>query len=348
MRHLASIQQILSLEPIPDADQIEVASVLGWKCVVKKGEFRVGDYCVYIEVDSLLPDRPEFEFMKPRGMRVRTVKLRGQVSQGLALPVTIFIGDTRYWAEPGIGFFGDVGEDVTEALGITKYEPPVPVQLGGEAKGTFPGFLKKTDEDRIQGMPWILEKHKGIKVRACEKLDGSSATYYWRDGEFGVCSRNQELKETDGNSFWKVARELLLEDKLRAYGKNIALQGELVGEGIQKNKYGLKGHTVYFFDVFDIDNYKHLSAMDASELLGMIGLREVPTVDFDFPLIYTVDQLVEIATMKSLLRPDVWAEGIVIRSYDDITETLPIGESVNRGRLSFKVINPSFLLKYDE
>lgn len=348
MRKLATIQRILALDPIPDADQIEVASVLGWKCVVKKGEFSVGDPCCYIEVDSLLPDRPEFEFMKPRGMRVRTVKLRGQVSQGLALPVTIFKGDTRYWAEPGIGFFGDEGEDVTEALGITKYEPPIPAQLSGETKGTFPGFLKKTDEERIQSMPWILEKHKGVQVRVCEKLDGSSVTYYVRDGEFGVCSRNQELKESDGNSFWKVARQMNVEERLRSLGRNIAIQGELIGEGVQNNKYGLKGQTAYFFNVFDIDRFEHEDIINSSLILGDIELPEVPVIDTLLPINHSVDDLVSLATRKSLLKPDVWAEGIVIRSYENITETFPTGGSVDRGRLSFKVINPSFLLKYEE
>lgn len=338
MRHLASIQRILSLDPIPDADQIEVASILGWKCVVKKGEFSVGDACAYIEVDSLLPDRPEFEFMKPRGMRVRTVKLRGQVSQGLALPCSILEPDMNHTE----------GRDVTEQLSITKYTPPIPAQLAGDAKGTFPGFLKKTDEERIQTMPWILEKYEGALCRVCEKLDGSSATYYLRDGEFGVCSRNQELKETEGNSFWRVARELKLEERLRDYGRNIALQGELIGEGIQKNKYGLKGQTVKFFDVFDIDNFRHMNIREADDVYSTLALDQAPIVCDELLGGSLVDALVMMATRRSVLKPDVWAEGIVIRSYNDVTETFVTGGTVNRGRLSFKVINPSFLLKYDE
>lgn len=345
MRHLASIQRILSLDSIPDADSIERASVLGWQCVVKKGEFRVGDYVVYIEVDSLLPDRPEFEFMKPRGMRVRTIKLKGQVSQGLVFPVSIIppvvLEENDAWPH-------DEGDDVTDSLGITKYEAPIPAQLAGDAKGTFPGFLKKTDEERIQTMPWILEKYEGALCRVCEKLDGSSATYYFRDGEFGVCSRNQELKETEGNSFWKVARELKLEEKLRNYGRNIALQGELIGEGVQKNKYGLKGQTVRFFDVFDIDNFRHMNIREADDVCSTLALDQAPIICDELLGGSLVDALVMMATRRSVLKPDVWAEGIVIRSYNDVTETFVTGQTVNRGRLSFKVINPSFLLKYDE
>lgn len=347
MRHLATIQRILSLDPIPGADAIEVASILGWKCVVKKGEFEVGDLCVYIEVDSLLPDRPEFEFMKPRGMRVRTVRLRGQVSQGLALPVTIFSGDTRYWAEPGIGFFGTEGEGVSEALGIVKYEPPIPAQLAGDAKGTFPGFIEKTDEERIQSMPHILEKCRGTAVRICEKMDGSSATYYVRDGEFGVCSRNQELKESEENSFWRVARKLDIEAKLRSLGQNIAIQGELIGEGVQGNKYKLKGQTVLFFNAYDIDKSRHLNVHVADNLFRGLGLEQVPEL-YDCNLVHTVDDLVKAATMKSGINHDVWAEGVVVRSINDIEETFITGKTVNRGRLSFKVINPEFLIKNNE
>ena len=338
MRHLATIQRILSLDPIPGADAIEVASILGWKCVVKKGEFNVGDSVVYMEVDSLLPDRPEFEFMKPRGMRVRTVRLRGQVSQGLALPCSLLAPDMNHTE----------GRDVTEQLGIVKYEPPIPAQLAGDAKGTFPGFIEKTDEERIQSMHHILEKYRGTAVRICEKMDGSSATYYVRDGEFGVCSRNQELKESEENSFWKVARELDIEAKLRSLGQNIAIQGELIGEGVQGNKYKRKGQTVLFFNAYDIDKSRHLNVHAADSLFHGLGLRQVPEL-YDCNLVHnTVDDLVAVATMKSGINHDVWAEGIVVRSINDIEETFVTGKTVNRGRLSFKVINPEFLIKNGE
>lgn len=146
MRKLASIQTITSLTPIPGADAIECARILGWDVVVKKGDFQVGDPCVYVEIDSILPDKPEFEFMKPRGMRVRTVRLRGQVSQGIAFPLTILGGATP-----------ETDADVTETVGIIKYEPVVPTYLSGEAKGPFPQFIPKTDETRVQILQRLLE-----------------------------------------------------------------------------------------------------------------------------------------------------------------------------------------------
>lgn len=338
MRQLASIQRIIDLSPIPDADSIEVASILGWKVVVKKAEFSVGDAVVYVEIDSILPERPEFEFMKPRGMRVRTVRLRGQVSQGICFHPSILAPDMNYTE----------GRDVTEQLGITKYDPPIPAQLAGTVRGLFPSFLKKTDEERIQTFPDILQKYGGVKCRICEKLDGSSATYYYLNGEFGVCSRNLELKEDADNSFWRVARTFDIEGKLRDLGRNIALQGELIGEGVQKNKYGLKGQRVYFFDAFNIDTYSPLGITEAHDLFHRLDLSTAPDLGDMLLNDHTVDELVTIATRKSVLKPDSWAEGIVIRSYQEMTETFITNKTVNRGRISFKVINPEFLLKHGE
>ena len=341
MRKLASIQRVLSVDPIPDADAIEVASILGWKCVVKKGEFSVGDPCVYIEVDSLLPDIEQFEFMKPRGMRVRTVRLRGQVSQGLALPV--------YPLMSGFDGLLPEGTDVSDMLGIVKYEAPVPAQLSGVAKGSFPGFLQKTDEDRIQSFPDILTKYSDTRCRMTEKLDGSSATYYLRDGEFGVCSRNLELERNSDNTFWRVAIENDIEQKLRSLGKNIAIQGELIGEGVQGNKYKIKGHRVYFFNVFDIDAGKPLDVIPADDLIDKMGLVSVPWLgDIERLGSHTVDTLIKKSDRPSVLGGLGVAEGIVIRSYGNVSETFVTGKTVDRGRLSFKVINPEFLIKHKE
>lgn len=345
MRKLASIQRILSLDPIPGADAIEVASVLGWKCVVKKGDFSVGDPCVYIEVDSMLPERPEFEFMKARGMRVRTMKLRGQISQGLVMPTTLLAnpnGDTSVF---------DDGMDVTEYLGVVKYEPPVPVSLGGEAKGSFPSFIPKTDEDRIQSFPDILTKYGWAECEFREKLDGSSATFYLKDGSFGVCSRNLELRETEGNTFWDVAKQMNIEERLRHLGCNIAIQGELIGPGIQKNKYKLDAHEVRFFNVYDIDAQCHLDCVAMSNTIDELGLKQAPLLGSMMLSDFTVDSLVELSTGPSELNSGTLREGVVVRSLGTVQETFqtPDGpKTVDRGRLSFKVISPAFLLKNEE
>jgi RNA ligase (TIGR02306 family) len=199
MRKLASIQTIAAAEPIPNADAIERLRILGWSVVGKRGEFRPGENVVYCEIDSLLPESPEFEFLRKSsfkaaiieggqtlqraGFRIRTVKLRGQVSQGICFPPSIL--------PPGTPT--EVGTDVTDALGIIKYEPPVPAGMGGRVKGGFPAFLPKTDETRIQVLEALLTRYRGLPFFMTEKLDGTSFTAFLRNGEFGLCSRNQWL-----------------------------------------------------------------------------------------------------------------------------------------------------------
>lgn len=328
MRTLASIQRIKALAPIVGADAIEKATVLGWQLVVKKGEFKVGDLAVYCEIDSLLPDRPEFEFLKARGMRIRTIRLRGEISQGICFPLSI-LPEGHELIE---------GADVTEVIGVEKYEPPIPASLSGIMKGGFPGFIPRTDETRVQVLQEMLDKYAGTQCYVTEKLDGSSVTYYLQDGEFGVCSRNLELFESPENSLWKVARSLQIEEKLRARGGNHALQGEIVGEGIQGNLYKLRGQTVFFFNLFDITAYRFLGFAGFEAAMQEMELQSVPVLDRAYSLISDIPQLVALGTGRSTLY-NVEREGVVIRP---LTETRDL-----MGRVSFKAINPEFLLKHD-
>jgi RNA ligase (TIGR02306 family) len=333
MRKLASIQKIIKTEAIAGADAIEKAKVLGWELVIKKGEFKAGDLCVYCEIDCLMPDRPEFEFLKPKGMRIKTVRLRGQISQGICLPLSILPD----------GIVPEENLDVTEILGIEKYEPPIPANLGGVAKGMFPGFIPKTDETRVQVLQEVLDLYAGETCYVTEKLDGSSSTFYLRDGVFGVCSRNLELLDNDENSMWKFAKKNNLEEKLKSFGKNIALQGEIIGEGIQKNKYKLNGQSVRFFNVFDIDKFEYFSFDEFRKIISGFGLQTVPLLEENFILSNSISSLVEKSVMRSTLNKDAWAEGIVIR---------PLKEKSDNGkmktRISFKAINPEFLIRYGE
>jgi RNA ligase (TIGR02306 family) len=264
-RKLATVRIITDIKPIEGADMIELATVGGWNVVVAKNVgHKVGDMVVYCEIDSFLPIREEFEFLRKtsykkmgdqEGFRLKTIRLRGQVSQGLILPIHVL---------PLLEMVHE-GQDVTEMLGIVKYEPPIPAELAGKVKGQFPSFLRKTDEERVQNLVKEYEEYRyqsKHQFYITEKLDGSSATFYLNNGEFGVCSRNLELLETEGNTFWKVARETDLENKLRQYGKNLSLQGELIGEGIQGNPYKIKGHTVQYFNVFDIDKQQRVTIND--------------------------------------------------------------------------------------
>lgn len=352
MRKLASIQTVSCVEPIPNADAIERFRVLGWTVVGKKGEFREGDRVIYCEIDSLLPEWPEFEFLragsfKPAivegnevlqraGFRIRTIKLRGQVSQGLCLPLSLL--------PPGVST--ELGTDVTDALQIIKYDPPLPAGMSGKAKGPFPGFLPKTDETRIQVLLPLLETHRGKTFHITEKLDGTSFTAFLHNGQFGICSRNLLLDESDVTSApGRLSQELDLPARLRAiqsqYGFSPAIQGEVIGPGVQKNRYALMRPELYVFSLIDILQGRLVDREVALQILESSGFRTVPRLG-SIILNHTVDELVKLAEGYSQLNPRTLREGLVFRPDIDIDEPL-IG-----GRLSFKVINPQFLLKYDE
>lgn len=333
MRKLASIQKIKSVHTIEGADAIEKAQVLGWQLVIRKGEFAAGDLCVYCEIDSVMPDKPEFEFVRAKSNRIKTIRLRGQVSQGICFPLSILPEGTEITEDL----------DVTDVLGITKYEPPVPANLAGVAKGMFPSFIPKTDETRVQVLEKVLRAYAGTACYVSEKLDGSSVTFYLKDDVFGVCSRNLDLAFSEENAMWKFAINLGLEGKLRALGRNIALQGEIVGEGIQKNKYKLKGQHIFFFNVFDIDAYSYVSLNDMRTLLKSLELYMVPVLEEGYMLESSIDALVAKSRCKSRLNAETIAEGIVIRPLEET-----IDRYVMQGRVSFKAINPDFLIRYDE
>jgi RNA ligase (TIGR02306 family) len=331
-RKLASIRKISDLSPIEGADKIELATIDGWKVVVAKDvNHKVGDLIVYCEVDSFLPIEPEFEFLRKtsykkmsdgrEGFRLKTIKLRGQISQGLILPISVF-GDFGWTAYEGI--------DVTEKLGIVKYEPPIPAQLSGMVKGNFPSFLKKTDEERVQNLAKEFESYRNEQFYVTEKLDGSSVTYYIKDEVFGVCSRNLDLLEDENNSMWKFATETGLRDRMVKLGKNIAIQGEIIGEGIQGNPYQRIGQTVKIFNGFDIDKYDYLSLEELLELVKTLEVKTVPILDLDFILPETIDELLLMAEGKSVLNLKAEREGLVIRSHDR--------------KISFKSISNKFLL----
>ncbi len=333
MRKLASIQKIKEIEAIEGADAIEKAYVLGWQLVIRKGEFSVGDLCVYCEIDSIMPDKPEFEFVRAKGNRIKTIRLRGQISQGICFPLSVLPEGTEMTE----------GLDVTDILGVTKFEPPIPANLAGTVKGMFPSFIPKTDETRVQVLEKVLTAYAGTVCYVTEKLDGSSVTFYLKDGEFGVCSRNLDLAFSEDNSMWKFAIANKLEDKLKALNRNLALQGEIIGEGIQKNKYKLKGQSIYFFNIFDIDAYSYFSLQEVKALLGDLDLNMVPVLEENYLLESNVEALVAKSKLKSVLNKDTIAEGIVIRPVEE-----KIDRNVMQGRMSFKAINPDFLIKYDE
>ena len=340
-RKLATIRSIGQISPILGADKIELATVDGWNVVVGKDVgHKVGDLVIYCEIDSFLPIREEFEFLRKssykkmvgkEGFRLKTIKLRGQISQGLILPISVLNPpNTNIYVTPFEGL------DVTEILGIIKYEPPMPANLVGKVKGIFPSFIPKTDEEKIQNLTKEYEKWKiqsKYQFYVTEKLDGSSSTFYIKNGVFGVCSRNLDLLETEENTFWKVARYLDLENKMKSLDFNLALQGELIGESIQGNPYKLKGQSVRFFTGFNIDTYQRMGYNEFTEILTKLNLESVPLLnqDLDFTLPNTIDEMLKYAEGKSMLNNQTEREGVVVRSLD--------------GTISFKAVSNIFLLK---
>lgn len=359
-RKLASIRRIGRIEKHSNADTLEICHVDGWRVISRIGEFKEGELVVYCEVDSFLPVKEEFEFLRKssfrkmgdkEGFRLRTIKLRQELSQGLILPLSVLNDPDHEEMQVGVSQqpWGDQlqlgpydnalvieeGVDVTEHLGIIKWDPPLPACLGGVAKGNFPSFIRKTDEERIQNLANRYENLKKETYYFTEKLDGSSATYYFKDGQFGVCSRNLDLVETEGNTFWNIARMFRIEEKLGSLESNFAIQCEIIGEGIQGNPYKIKGQTFKVFNIFNIDTQEYLGISECIELLKKINvdippIEMVPILGMGLPLPETIEELIEEADGPSELNGETMREGMVIRNHSRT--------------VSFKAISNSFLL----
>ena len=350
MRKLATIQKIKEVRPIEGADAIEHYRVLGWWVVGKKGEFKVGDLVVYIEIDSWIPHelapflskgREPREYNGVKGERLRTVKLRGAVSQGLLLPVqevegTPFI--TGYFLDDGIGTMVIIaeGDEVTEALGIQKWEAPIPAQMSGKMVGYFPNWANKTDQERCQNIWDDIEQRLDEPFEVTTKLDGSSASYgISPEGDYVVCSRNISLKtRQEDNTFVDVGKALDIEQKMRDVLKTpIMISGELCGEGIQGNKEKIKGHRFFVFDIFLPSANKYLDPQARKQVCDSIGLEHVPVLEEKITLrelgIISLEDLLAYADGPSLNAKS--REGVVFKSHVE--------------NFSFKAISNKWLLK---
>ena len=335
MRKLATIRKIDAIGPIEGADAIEVATVGGWKVVIKKGEFAVGDLAVYFEIDSWMPvDLAPFlskgkeprEFEGIKGERLRTVKLRGQISQGLLLPIEPTCANIVSELFEGL--------DVSFPLNIVKWEKAIPAQLAGLVKGNFPTQIPKTDQERVQNLTKEIEAAQGSVYEVTEKLEGSSMTCYLIDGEFGVCSRNLDLKRDEKNAFWQAAIREDIETKMRDTGPDaqFAIQGELIGPGIQGNIYKLMFIEFRVFDVYNILSGEYLTPVFRKALIERMGLKHVPVLESNFKLETDVEGLIAKAEGKSVMG-DITGperEGLVFKQVD--------------GGMTFKAISNKYLL----
>lgn len=338
-RKLASIQYVHDITPIEGADKIECVHVLGWKCVANKGQFHVGDSCIYMEVDSFLPICERFEFLRSssykksellgEGFRLKTLKFRGQISQGLVQPLTI-LPEGHY----------NIGDDVTELLGIRKWEIEERVTSNGTVIGDFPFGITKTDELRVQSYPELIQEFQNVpEYYISTKMDGTSVTMYWMDGKFGVCGRNYEYENNDSCAMWRYANAHRIEDALREKQiPNVAIQGEFCGAGIQKNRLKLIKPEWYVFTIVDMETRRRYSLDQMTEFCKKIGLKMVPVEERGtiFPY-YSIEELLERA--KGKYASGMNKEGIVIRP------TEAIYSRTIEGPLSMKVLNNDYLLK---
>lgn len=378
-RKLASIRKVLTTKPIEGADAIELAVVDGWQTVIKKGEFQAGDLCVYFEIDSFLPIREEFEFLRKssykkmgeeEGFRLKTIRLRGELSQGLIVPMKSlekFMTHDK-WVE----LYGDEeleyvvpyedwlelkeGDDVTAIMGVEKYEAPIPTELRGQIRGSFPSYIRKTDEERIQNLFYkVKDEMVDVEFEVSLKLDGTSCTFYVVDPTvhntkleepadvyFGHCSRNLDTKDTD-NTPWTLAKESGIKERMIAFfnrtGRSIAIQGELMGPSIQGNREKLTKPEFFLFNIWDIDQQRYLTPAERADIVEELQVKTVPILHTNlkvFEIGNDINDILLFAEGESINNPI--REGLVFKS-----------NILYKGELfSFKAISNKFLLKGGE
>lgn len=321
-RKLATIRRIRSISPHPNADRLEIAQVDGWSAVVGKGTFQPGNLVVFCEIDSLLPAREEYAFLAPScsiigddnkvKYRIKTCKLRGELSQGLVLPLSVLPDD----------FPVGNGVEVTEVLGIEKYEPPLPNDQS--VIGPFPACVPKTDQERVQNLD--IEALRGGAYHCTEKLDGTSCTVVNLNGQIKICSRNYEINQ---NRFGPIVRAVHDSGVLDCIQDGYAIQGEVCGPGVQGNRYKLAVPELFVFGVFDIWEGKYFTPGRFFNYCGALGLTTVPDLGND-TCPSSVGDVLERAEGPSKLNKFVEREGVVWRSR--------LVES------SFKAISNKFLL----
>lgn len=356
MNHLASVQIIHDIKNIENADNIQVAYVLGWTVVIKKGEYKIGDKCCYIQIDTVMPDKPEFEFLRERKFRVKTIKLRKQLSQGLIIPLPV-----GKWNE---------GDDVTDLVGVKKYEKPDnnPDQyekprmpkvwykkwiymfmynivykmfpsLRRKTRSPFPkNLVSITDEERIQNMPQVLKTHAGKDFIVSYKMDGSSITIihdkWMGKSMFRICSRRFELHDKK-NDWYRVftdtdfKRHIL--NLVDFYGTNdIIVQGECIGK-FNGNHHGLSKDEIRLFNIY-VDGKR----IDQLQFIKNCKYLNIPHCEMykHTVLNHTLEHILKESEIPDVLNPKVPAEGLVWRCVDDNT--------------SFKVINNQYLLKCEQ
>ncbi|KAK8049517.1 DRB0094 family RNA ligase [Apiospora phragmitis] len=382
LRRLVTVRKVTDIQPIKGADRIEIAFVDGWQCIVKKEGFRKGQLGVFFEIDSFLPaEDKRWAFLGSnfinwnghRGFRVKSHKMRGQISQGLLLPLGDFPEVTGKLKQLEDEHGREEAEELAQkssfegALKVQKWEA-MDNKTGGwneTPQEPIPSFIRKTDQERCQNLPNVFEEWKDEIFQESTKMDGSSMTVYFvrndsdklqalpevdaakqptvvqPNGRFGVCSRNVDIAEDNndkaaGPQYWRVAKKSRLAEQLSALNRSLAFQGELCGSTVQSNFEGFPAgfHDFFVFAVWDIDAQRYLPPKETEVMAEQLGLRHVPVVGY-FPLR-------EIATSVSGLLQRAEGVGLNKRKREGIV-LKHVGSD-----FSFKAISNSYLLKHGE
>lgn len=300
----------------PNADTLSIADIEGsaWQVVVKTEDFEPEGTAIYIPVDSVVPETPDFEFLRDRGFRVKAIKLRGEYSYGLLLPNKENL---------------PVDSDVTDRLGIKKYEPPTPIEMTGEVMPGLDWVVKYTDIERYENFQDILLK--GEEVVVTEKIHGSNLRVSKKQETLFVGGHKWMFKESDTNLYWNAIKknglDLLL---LKGLPDEVVLFGEVYGRKVQNLQYGLTTQKVVFFDAFVDGRY-----LDWVELVGLIESLELSMPPLVYRGDYNLDRIKMLACGPTLLGGNHMREGVVIR---------PIRERIDSklGRVILKFLNPEY------
>jgi len=329
-KNVATVRRISNIRKHPNADTLSLGTVLGWQVVFnhEQNSYQEGELLVYFEIDSVVPEKPEFEFLRNKHFRVRPIRLRGEASNGLCMPLHILPEKEGGYQE---------GDDVTDFVGAFHYEKPLPAALAGQVLGRLPGFIIKTDEDNLRSYPEALDELRGREYYITRKDDGSSGTFYFVDGHFGVCSRNLELKEDDKNTFWKMAHQYELEKQIRDYylGQKIAVQGEVVGPGVNGNALGLTQHELHIFSIQFIEERSYGTFVQVRDFCNTVGLPMVTLIEMGDKFLYDLPALIKLTNAQRYPNGKP-AEGIVIRPQ------WPLVSTVLNKAWSGKIINENY------
>lgn len=325
---VATIERVIAVSNHYNAEKLAVATILGWNVVCKKDECKEGDLVAYINIDSIVEPHPYFKFLESKAYRIRPSKIRGVISQGLIIPLDHLADFNCHQSD-----FHE-GQDISHLLKASHFEKKIPSKLLGNMKGGLPHFLVKTDEDNIRNYPKALLEIANEEIYITQKIDGCSATYYVKSGNFGVCSRSVEL-QPDDNPFWSIVKKFDLAYKMQCAGHDFAIQGELYGPNLQGNPTKVKEISFAAFNFYDIQKKQYGSLEDLNKICGDLSVPTVKTI-YRGLMNHTLQDFIGMANSQYYDCGD-FCEGLVVRTTNPLKSRM-----MAKDRWSAKVLNENY------